>query len=257
MDVLIPFHWKDSDTLRSALPFIRKNILNVRVIYIVGEQDPEIPDTVFVSESVFPYKALIPLYYPRYLYRTGWIFQQLIKMMAWKFIEGLSPIYLVWDSDTVPYRPLKFVQDGVFLFGKSHDIHDPYFEHIHRVYPDLTNTMAKDTCGLPTFSAISHHQILSRSHIEDLIQRVEAVHDNMPFELVFLSSLDPNEKAPCSEYELYGNFMRVFYPDIVRFRDLKMIQTSTHHFGHTFDIDYPFGDHMDLVSYHKYENQDI
>ena len=37
---------------------------------------------------------------------AGWYFQQLVKLGAARRIEGLAPLFLLWDMDMVPLRPL-------------------------------------------------------------------------------------------------------------------------------------------------------
>jgi hypothetical protein len=236
IDMVIPFHEKDLDTLKKSLRYLEKNIVSLRHIYIVGAKDPGLANCRFIREDIFSFRQIIGYYYDLYVYRHGWIFQQLIKLLAWRFIDDLSELYLVWDSDTVPYRPLEFVDQttGQHILGKSHDIHPPYFDHIYKVCPQLEGRRLE-------FSGICHHQLLSQYHLKKLVNMVEITHKGMPFELVFLSFLDRNEKACCSEYELYATFMHVFYPDQIQFRTLKMLETSTNNnFGHAFDIDYPF-----------------
>lgn len=252
MDVIIPFHYKDCDTLREVVPRLQVHIVNIQDIYIVGADNPKIPGATFVSEDIFPFKKLIPMYYPKYVYRTGWIFQQLIKLTAWKYISSLSDTYLVWDSDTVPYRRLEFFdeQRRKYLFGKSHDLHPPYFRHLEKILPCFTNHF------LP-FSGICHYQIFSTPILKELFHRVQHVHCDMEFELVFLSMLDKEEKACCSEYELYANYMAMFHPEKTEFRHLKMISVSTFDFYHVFDVNHPNAQEVDMISYHKYENVDL
>lgn len=252
MDVIIPFHFKDSDTLREVIPRLKVNIVNIKDIYIIGADNPNIHGTKFVSERIFPFKTLISIYYPKYVYRTGWIFQQLIKLTAWKYVSNLSDTYLVWDSDTVPYRRLEFfdTENHKFLFGKSYDMHSPYFRHIEKMIPCLTNHFL-------SFSGICHYQIFSTQVLKELFNMVQDLHSDMEFELVFLSMLDKEEKACCSEYELYANYMAFFHPEKTKFRDLKMISVATFDFHHTFDVNNPNTRDVDMISYHKYENVDL
>lgn len=250
MDVIIPFHFKDSDTLREVVPRLKVNIVNIKDIYIIGVDNPNISHTKFVSEEMFPYKNLISIYYPKHVYRTGWIFQQLIKLTAWKYLSDLSETYLVWDSDTVPYRSLEFydLKNQKFLFAKSNDLHPPYFRHIEKMIPSLTNNFL-------SFSGICHHQIFSTQILKELFNLVQNLHSDMEFELVFLSMLDKEEKACCSEYELYANYMAKFHPEKTEFRDLKMISTATFDFYHRFDVNHPNIGDIDMISYHKYQNE--
>lgn len=249
MDVVIPFHTKDSDTLQEVVPRLQQHIVGVKDIYVVGAHDPLITGTMFVHEDVFPFRSVIPMYYSRHTYRTGWIFQQLIKLTAWRYIPTLSEVYLVWDSDTVVYRRLGFTDASrrAFLLGKSYDLHPPYFRHIERMIPCMA------TRFLP-HSAICHHQVFCKRILEGMFSMVEGLHDGVPFELVFLSMLDKNEKACCSEYELYANYITTFHPDEIEFRDLRMISVATFDFQHRFDVDHPDACHVDLISYHKYED---
>lgn len=245
LDVIIPFHQKDVSTLPNVVHSLKKNVYDIGQIYIIGVNDPQIKNTVFVFETEFQRFPPIEEYYRIHKYRIGWIFQQLIKLTAWKVITNLTDNYLVWDSDTILYKPMSFMNDDKFLFGKSYDIHEPYFQHISRVLPMIKKRLE--------FSGICHYQIFNKSYLKELFELVQEIHEGISFEIVFLSMLDENEKACCSEYELYANFMVNYHNDKVIFRDVKSISYATWDFNHIFETEIVPSD-IEMASFHKYQD---
>lgn len=259
IDVVIPFHPKDKSTLSSVLTSIRRHLQNVHTVYVVGKEDPGLssPSCVFVPEDVFEdARDLVEMYYDKFPQRRGWVFQQLIKLTAWQHIPGLHRHYVVWDSDTVLYRPLHLIDPGCgkLVLGKalgdaSH-IHQPYLRHISRLLPKHTQTLP--------FSAICHFQLMDQECLGGLFEIVGRLHNGMSFETAFLVTLDTNEQSPCSEYELYATFMANYFPQKIMFEYVSSKSYST--FDHDYVIptdDIPVVNDYDpgvtLVSYHKYD----
>ena len=62
--------------------------------------------------------------------RSGWYFQQFLKMYAC-YIDGISDNYLIWDVDIVLLKKLPFfTKNGKYFFYKNKKIFKPYFETI-------------------------------------------------------------------------------------------------------------------------------
>jgi len=145
--------------------------------------------------------------------RTGWYYQQLLKLYASHYIPSLSEKYLVIDSDLVflkPFVPFDDRGTPLYAFGDEHN--KPYFTHMARMHPTLHR--ARDLSG------ICHHMMFDASMLQELFSIVEA-HHQKPFWKAFLECVDPMELSGASEYEIYFNFMSIYHPNNMVLRALK------------------------------------
>ena len=62
-----------------------------------------------------------------------WFIQQFLKIIA--LTDGnVEDIALIWDSDTIPLRKLKFTDEsGVLYYYYSDEYHAPYFDTLKRL----------------------------------------------------------------------------------------------------------------------------
>jgi len=114
----------DIKTLAFALPFIKKYLAPVLIYVAVPDQEVEracdlllnasngvniqvVPDSkiITVKESDIIKKSLKE---KGHLDKYGWYLQQFIKIKASSTSEAMQRV-LIWDSDTVPFRPIKFL----------------------------------------------------------------------------------------------------------------------------------------------------
>ena len=145
----------------------------------------------------------------------GWWWQQLVKLLALHWWPQLGQRLLVWDSESVLLRPLRF-QDGQGrgLLHPASELHAPYTEHLEQLLPGLRRSY-------PQLSGITHWMLLDQLIIGDLIHQVEH-HWQMPFWQAFLAAVSPEWRVQggASEYDLYFNFALQFHPGRVRLRSL-------------------------------------
>ena len=84
-------------------------------------EDPGIKGTIHIPEErYFKYidkKKLLrsSLLMLHILYRTKWVYQQFLKLYAFKVIPELSDSYVLVDSDTIFLRDIPFDSDKFFL----------------------------------------------------------------------------------------------------------------------------------------------
>ena len=127
--------------------------------------------------------------------RSGWLFQQLIKLSG---RVGTCQHYLCIDADHVLIRPHVFLtQDNKTVFYMSYEEHQPYYDNIHRLLPDLV---------LDKLSYVDHKMLFDKPQVERLHQALTQG-TGLSWTDVVLKSYDRSNFAGFSEFELYGNFV--------------------------------------------------
>lgn len=220
IDAVIPVGPKDRSLVEFSVRSVRRFVEGVRTIWVVGREDPGLPDTVFVPEDCFPFQLADVQTMLGTTARAGWYLQQLIKLYIPVAVPESLDRYLVTDADTIFLRRCRFVEDGrpVFNFGTEH--HAPYFEHMARLHPGLRKLFA--------YSGITHCMLFDRGWVAELIAAVEAHHGGKPFWKIFLEVVDPahKEKSGASEYEMYFNFCLKTHPGDIVVKQLRWTDTG-------------------------------
>lgn len=217
IDVVIPSTEKDISTLDLCIDGIRKNCVGIRDIYVVSKN--KLTDkAIWICEDIYPFnKELIAeavfdnkeqkeKYYtknPRN--RIGWIYQQLLKLYAPFIIPEISSNVLIIDSDTIFLNKTTFLNDSAepFFNISFHEDNPTYYEHAVQVVPGLIK--------VTDASGITHHMLFQRPVLESLFDRVEKQH-KVEFWKAFCKcscgeNLASGKESPCSEYEIYFNFI--------------------------------------------------
>jgi hypothetical protein len=157
--------------------------------------------------------------------RAGWYFQQFLKM-AMCLRPDVAEHYLIWDSDTIMLRPLSFFDDaGRILVNPKSEFRRPYFELTKRL---LGFERVAD------FSFISEH-LMVRAECMGLLLEHVGRHPSASQHWVWaiMDSIADGDlsRSGFSEYETYGNFVCLHYPDVYRCRRLKSLRHGTVHYG--------------------------
>ena len=235
IDVIIPIVAKDLQTLPLCLEGVRHQVQNtIKDIYIVAPRDKEITDfcarngLIYVDEtSVFGYsprqlglKVLPPGKGrdtdSKPLDRSGWLFQQFIKLSG---AIGTCRHYLCIDADHILIHPHVFLaQGGDTVLYMSYEHHQPYYDIIHRLFPELP---------LAPLSFVAHKMLFDKELLRDLQQDLSSLiqhpsslgepdgansslftlHSSLPtWQLAILRNLDRSEISGFSEFETYGNY---------------------------------------------------
>lgn len=214
LDVIIPTCSKDFRTLSTTIDSVRKNVKHpIGKIMIVAprgeiENFCSEQNVSFVDENtVLPITKSDIHYAPKGHDRSGWIFQQLLKLNSDTLTD--KKYFLIVDSDTVFSRPQTFVDTkGRMLLNCSDEYHGPYFETYKKLIP-LNKRYEK--------SFVCHHMLFSVEYLCELKNMINA-HTGQIWWRAILSNLDNFEESCFSEYETYGNFMKFFHPDAIYLR---------------------------------------
>jgi FkbM family methyltransferase len=205
IDVVIPLGPNDQDTVDFSVRSVRSFVRDVRHVYLVSAENPDIEGVRFIDEQMFPFdiNAVRQILGPHE--RAGWYLQQLIKLYFPLVNRSCLEHVLAVDADTIFLRRCRFIEDGRPIFNFGDEYHLPYFEHMARLYPALHRMFA--------YSGVANCMLFKRAWLNELHERVEAHHAQMPFWKAYLHAVDPGhrERSGASEYEIYFNFCLMFH----------------------------------------------
>jgi hypothetical protein len=211
LDIIIPVAAKDTACLKEAITAARRCLRhNIGRIYLVyGGERPR--ESWFVSKGVIlvDEREVAPIaksdinYHPGGRDRSGWLYQQLIKLSC----DQLSSEehILALDSDTVFTRPQRLIRNGRVVLNTSHERHEPYYRMIRYLFPDMP---------LYPYSFVSHHMLFTKTYLCEMKRCLER--DGRKWWETILDNLDSRETSGFSEYETYGNYMISRHPAKVR-----------------------------------------
>jgi len=236
IDVIIPSHEKDLDTLDLCIEMIKENVKNVnRVLVLSNKKLTEKAEWYPESEISFSIKDVGDIigygpHTPRY-------YAALLQHLAITEIEGLTENVLVNDSDTIHLKETEFISPtGLCYFNVSYDVpkgttHHPYVEGMMKFMPGVT----KQT----EYSGICHHMLLNRKISKEITEYIEDIHGEV-FWKAFLNVTSeeyktvPRKKKGFSQhenlpllnagpYENYFNYCLKNHSDKYKIRPLKSI----------------------------------
>ena len=210
IDVVIPIISKDLHILPLCLEGVRHCVEQpIKQIYIVAPKQDDIIsfcqqyDLCFVDEkSLFglspqDLKLKIRFADGREADRSGWLFQQLVKLSG---KIGTCRHFLCIDADHVLIRPHVFLTaEGKTVFYMSYEQHQPYYDNIQRLIPGLP---------LASLSYVDHKMLFDKEQLRNLHKTLEQQHGSSSWTDVIIDSYDRSYIAGFSEFELYGNFVK-------------------------------------------------
>jgi len=201
IDIIIPAIGKDLIVLPLVVASARKYILHpIGRIKIISPESKQIRefckdnDCDFIDENV-----VAPLVKEGIGYvvggknRSGWLFQQIVKLAA----ETISneDNFLILDADTVFIRPQVFETEGKIIFDISDEYNPSYFKPMEELLGFKSD--------LP-FSFVSHHALMNRRFLTEFKKEIEK-RIQLPWYNAILECTDFSVASGFSEYETYGN----------------------------------------------------
>ena len=142
-DLVIPITVSSINTFLSHKKFFNK-FLNYSNIVLIGKKDI---DTTIVDDNSIEYIPEDNLISKQKINefllknrnietnRDGWYEQQFLKMAHSRICK--KEYYLVWDSDTIPIKPIKMFEDDHPIFDMKIEHNLPYFNTMDRLIPGL------------------------------------------------------------------------------------------------------------------------
>lgn len=203
IDVLIPAIEKDLTTLPRVVGAIKKQVKHpIGKILIVAPDRRRITELcrrkgyTFVNENrVLPITKKNIHYRSRTWDRSGWLFQQLLKLSGDTICS--SRFFLVLDADTVLIRPHRFrIGDRTIFYCRGWS-QPEYF----RTYRRLMKRKAPSPA-----SFVTHYMLFEKPKLAQLKRTIEARHGTKWYSAI-LRSIDKSKQFGFSEFETYGNYL--------------------------------------------------
>lgn len=137
--------------------------------------------------------------------RTGWYFQQFLKMAYALICE--QPYYLIWDADTIP---LKKYNTDVLSFDVKTEYRKAYFDTINKLFPELSKKNK--------YSFIAEHMMIDVSVMKEMIYKINKIDNTKSFWINILECVADGELsgAGFSEFETYGTYTKNYYPKLYK-----------------------------------------
>lgn len=231
---------KDIDVWAVAAKYILKNIYAKRYIIIVPEDDidafkaitPGIYEIVGESRYVGNIREIIKDKLPiENKHRLGWYLQQFIKLAALEISED-ADLLLIWDADTIPLKPLVFLdKSGRLLFYKGAEYHKPYFDLIRKVL---------GVERVVRYSFIAQCFPIRGVWVREFFEYIEARHGKKWVD-VLLEQIDFKEESGFSEYETLGAYISNKHPYEITVRNGKWLRNGNSLMGGVGNVDrFPF-----------------
>ena len=231
IDLVIPCHTKDIDTLHFAIEYARKNIEDLRNIYVVSKKKLT-DNAIWISEDIFPFTFQDMIDNIGDHFRTGWYYAGWLHLYSPICIPGILENVLICDADTIFIKPVSFLENGKGLLNISFsDGSAMYTEHLEKLLKIKSHVK-------PPMSGICHHVLMNRHILKNMMERVEKIY-NRPFYKAWIDITKEKYKGFCGKfedmknkhegpgratsYELYFTFATQFFPNKVKIRKLNSI----------------------------------
>lgn len=208
VDVVIPTISKDHQLLETVIASLDNLCQRINKIYIISQPNEFIEkfcrehDCIFVDEtSILGYGKEAITYQAGGLDRRGWLFQQLLKLSGDKIVEQKN--YFVLDSDTVLIKPHNLIEKGKFVFWENEEWHQPYFNSFYKLFGYKVKNRLSFT---------SHMMVFNVNKLAEMKQELEKA-SGKPWDQAYISTANPNEPSCISDYDTYGSWLYLHYPE--------------------------------------------
>jgi hypothetical protein len=248
VDIVMPTTTKDFELLELAVDSLKNIRHSIGNIYIVSDDDPGIANfckargIIFIDEkSVLGYDRQSTPHSWNGTDRSGWIFQQLLKLAGPNFVAADD--YIVLDSDTVIINKMSFhTKSGKYILYESEEWHKPYFKAFERLLGFKASSH---------YSFVSHMMIFNNAIMREMWRRIEKVH-GMTWDKAFFKVIDRNEKSPIADYETYGNWLSSSHPELVEKRFLYNVGLGRHCLEPLDALSRIYSHRYNTLSFHSY-----
>lgn len=235
-NIIIPVIYRDYSFIKKTIRYVFK-YLNPNKVYIITNIRfkrflPKVildnPNCIIIDEDSLlegmtqEYLKNLFLKLGRDKMRTGWYFQQFLKMAFALSDYCDTEYYLSWDSDTIPLRKIDFFsEEGKPFFTMKTEHHEPYFVAIDRLFgiskPNSRSYIAENMM----FNKLIMIEMIN------LIQTNKNLEGCTWYEKI-IYTLEPESISPMgfSEFETYGNYCFNFHPDIYQERTLPSFRAG-------------------------------
>ena len=228
IDVIIPAHEKDSDTLELCIAGAKNNIEGVANVIVVSKN--KLSDSaIWFPESELPFSLQDVGNKIGMHWRTCWYYADLLEGCSSVYVNGPSQYTLILDADTVFLKPVSLIEDGKALLNTSPtDGTPPYFEYINRLLQDSSLYSFEDRK-----SGVTHWILQEKEIVADMMVRVQQLYGKPFWEAALditcqkYDCLDDNNHETCAgkmaSFELYFNYVLKYFPDRAKIKNQNSI----------------------------------
>ena len=209
MDILVPFHVSDASSFLDSggLSSMRRHVKPHNRIYIVSESPDALvgeldEQTIWFNETQLSFKLSD-------FHNSGWIFQQVIKLLGPLEIPDLCDTFVIIDADTV------FVKDVHLKHIDTHGFPQYTYVYAHVVPSQVPTSVDGVNAMLKTKldghgCAIHHLMVMQKDVLVELKAHISLLHESRSM-LEVMHQLW--EGTYISEYQLYFYYMLDNYFD--------------------------------------------
>lgn len=225
IDVVIPYHSKDSDIIGMCIDGCIKNVPNLDNIYVItNDTDFSSNNFQLINENKLfedqlskkHIESVLRAKQPGLLHRSGWIFQQFIKMGSSYAIPNLKEHYLVVDADVIFLKKVLFLKKGRMLLAKTKEYHQPHFNCCEKLLGEPVNH---------NHIFVAHHMLVRKSIMLELLHNIESRFNKTWYDAILDNiNIDGEQGSMIAEYELYGHYLENNYPEQLAIRKLRYVQ---------------------------------
>ncbi len=262
-NLIMPVSIKDVNTALKNITYIKKYINPKRIVVISNSSVLLSNKQVFTNENVefldenriipgLTYnhvKELLSKYHAEE--RTGWYFQQFLKM-AYSYISPYE-FYVSWDADTIPLKQVNFFDSyNKPVFSLKDEYNKAYFETIYSIF-GIEKKIEK--------SFICEHMIFNKEIMREIISKISECNPlNYWFDNIIANiSKDALKASGFSEFETYGTYVLEYHRDFYSFKDIITLRTGRRFFGDDVSQEVLswLSTFYDAVSFEKWDNRYI
>ena len=244
LDIIIPAHEKDINTLELCIAGAKKNIEGIKNVYVISK-DKLTESAIWYPESKLPFSIKDVAKKIGAHWRTSWYYADLLEGCSSIYVDGPSDYTLILDADTIFLRPVSLIEENdkgdrkVFLNTSASDGTTAYLEHISKLIPETTyiNQIEDQmlyNMQLLGISGVTHWILQEKCIVQEMIDRVEKYHDKPFWEAAldmtcqdYQTLPDDNNHETCpgrmASFELYFTYLLKFHRNKAIIRNLNSI----------------------------------
>ena len=247
IDVIIPTISKDYEILELVIKSLNNVKQKINKIYIISNEGEDIinfcskNNCIFINESkVLGYKKDSIKYRVNGIDRSGWIYQQLLKLSGDKITEKEN--YLVVDSDTVFVSKNSFIENKRFIFFQNKEWHENYFTTFKKLFGYNTKN---------NLSFTSHMMIFNKQFLKEIKEELEKIHC-IKWDTAYLNTINNKEASCVSDYDTYANWVLIHHPDNILEKPLYNKSLSREKLTTSENLEKKYGRKYKTISFHSY-----